>query len=678
MKNKMKHAKKTFTFCILLSMLPLFFGADLFACDTWAALASAAARGFTLFAKNSDRLLFDCQPLVFFPRKKWPAGTEIDLGRIRIPQVEETCATLGSSPYWCWGYEEGINEYGVAIGNEGVYSKQLVEDLEAARDGKGPQPGPTGMDLLRLGLERGKTAREALDVITGLVERYGQFGSGMPAMGVDGSYDNSFLIADAKEIWILETAGTRWIARKQTEGILSISNRLSLTREWDLASPDLVDFAVRKGWWAEDKVDEFDFQKAYSADTLQERARNSRSLIRQNRSLGLLEEKRGEVTVAWMKRIARDRSTNPGIDLDQTASSCVAVLPNTEDELPVLWWCASTPSSSCYVPFFVHGSRLPEVVSSAGAFGKKVVPPEHAQQDSFSENSYWWLFKDLRDQTNVDWAGRNPEVRREFDALEVEFAEGLPELFKRVMKLRRSDRADEAAKVLDDYTASCVNKAVVRANELRARFEEIGVPERFRNFLGTYIANFGSYKDAEFEVKVQNNSLAVEIPVQGVFELNDPDGEGMWFFKVSNRTAVSFVRNENEPSGVMRLHETSSFPRKKIADEESDRQAPERHKPYVGAYSIPMSPAEFLVFVRDGHLVLQPPGQDVIVLKETDQEARWTFAGDENKAVSFALDGKGEISGMNLFSTYILPKKIDRPDTHPAGRENNGGGKVRR
>ena len=96
----------------------------------------------------------------------------------------------------------------------------------------------------------------------------------------------------------------------------------------------------------------------------------------------------------------------------------MAVLPDIEKALPVFWWCASAPSSSCYVPFFVHGSRLPEIISSAGTFGKKVVPPEEAVQDSFSNDSYWWLFKDLRDKTNIDWNGRNPIVREEFDVLE--------------------------------------------------------------------------------------------------------------------------------------------------------------------------------------------------------------------------------------------------------------------
>ena len=69
-----------------------------------------------------------------------------------------------------------MNEFGVAIGNEGIWTRVLARDLAAAGRGEGPDLGPTGMDLLRLGLERGRTAREALDTITSLLETHGQFG----------------------------------------------------------------------------------------------------------------------------------------------------------------------------------------------------------------------------------------------------------------------------------------------------------------------------------------------------------------------------------------------------------------------------------------------------------------------------------------------------------------------
>lgn len=260
-----------------------------------------------------------------------------------VPQAAETYATLGSSPYWCWGYEEGINEYGVAIGNEGVWTGPLVENMKAYLDGEAIELGPMGMDLLRFGLERAKTAREALNVITGLLETHGQFGSGIPTMGVRSAYDNSFIIADPSEAWILETAGTEWAARRMQQGSASISNKLSIGSDYDLPSKGLMDHAIQTGWW-QNGAGVFDFAKVYSADTPNMKERQERAGIRQARSCALLDEKPGEITIGSMKEIARDHSTDPGIDLDQTASSCVAVLPMPDRTLPVFWWCPARPA----------------------------------------------------------------------------------------------------------------------------------------------------------------------------------------------------------------------------------------------------------------------------------------------------------------------------------------------
>lgn len=64
-----------------------------------------------------------------------------------------------------WGAEMGLNEFGLAIGNEAVFTRVKMKKINS---------GLPGMDLLSLALERSKNAREAIDAITGFLELYGQ------------------------------------------------------------------------------------------------------------------------------------------------------------------------------------------------------------------------------------------------------------------------------------------------------------------------------------------------------------------------------------------------------------------------------------------------------------------------------------------------------------------------
>ena len=195
-------------------------------CDTWVALPDTTLSHQTIFGKNSDRPVFDCQPLVLYPAQTWPAGSRVQLEYVNLPQVDFTYASLGSSPYWCWGYEEGINEHGVVIGNEAIFTKTFKEAAGLYRQGSEPELGILGMDLIRLALERSQTAAQAVEVMGALIEEYGQFGSGVPTKShPEGGYDNSFIIADPHEAWVLEAVGRRWAARRYTLTYTSISNQ---------------------------------------------------------------------------------------------------------------------------------------------------------------------------------------------------------------------------------------------------------------------------------------------------------------------------------------------------------------------------------------------------------------------------------------------------------------------
>lgn len=74
-------------------------------------------------------------------------------------------------------------------------------------------PKITSSFCFRLGLERADTAEKAVTVIVDLLEKYGQGGNCMENH-MAFTYYNSFLIADRKEAWVLETSGKYWAAEK--------------------------------------------------------------------------------------------------------------------------------------------------------------------------------------------------------------------------------------------------------------------------------------------------------------------------------------------------------------------------------------------------------------------------------------------------------------------------------
>ncbi|HOP57447.1 MAG TPA: hypothetical protein PLP02_03495 [Bacillota bacterium] len=183
-------------------------------CDTLYRKTGTSA----FFAKNSDRSPNEPNLTVFVEAKPGDPLNRKKCTYVEIDENPDTFAMILVKPSWMWGAEMGINSQGVAIGNEAVFTKNRDKKTERL----------TGMDLLRLGLEEGDTARHALDVIIGYLEKYGQGGN----CGFDKPfyYDNSFLIADSREAFILEIVGKKHI-EWQLDASGNISNRLSVMNE---------------------------------------------------------------------------------------------------------------------------------------------------------------------------------------------------------------------------------------------------------------------------------------------------------------------------------------------------------------------------------------------------------------------------------------------------------------
>lgn len=212
-------------------------------CDTVCAIGD----GVIHFAKNSDREPSESQCVEVIPAKRGLSGLR-RCTHVAIPEVGTKHGVILSRPAWMWGCEMGANDAGVVGGNEAVFARVPVE-----------ASGLTGMDLLRLALERAGSSLEAVHVVTELLSHHAQ-GGGMGFRNRGFRYSSSFLFADAREAWVLETAGPYWAAERVV-ATRTISNVLSIHQP-ELVHPDAADAARRLGFLGHGE--DFDFAECFA------------------------------------------------------------------------------------------------------------------------------------------------------------------------------------------------------------------------------------------------------------------------------------------------------------------------------------------------------------------------------------------------------------------------------
>jgi hypothetical protein len=299
----------------------------------------------TFFAKNSDRAVDEAQVVEAYSSRR--AGRGLRTQYLVIPD-EGAVPVLGSRPTWLWGFEHGVNQAGVAIGNERVWT---VDDPRAA------PPALTGMDLVRLGLERGRSADEALAVMTELLEEHGQGGSGVD--GRDDPYWSSFLVAGRDGAWVLETSGRTWVARSIELGA-AISNRITLGKEWTYSSADVpigADFDAWRNPSVPTAIADHRLTATRKCVATRPRAPDIAAALRDHGTgpWGAPGDDASEVS-APPGRVGKD---GEGVTVcmhvrgrQVTAASMITELP-TDREAPLRAWVAlGSPCASVYVPAF--------------------------------------------------------------------------------------------------------------------------------------------------------------------------------------------------------------------------------------------------------------------------------------------------------------------------------------
>jgi dipeptidase len=367
--------------------------------------------------------------------------------------VAETYAVMGHSPWWVWGFEHGVNEYGVAIGNHTVFSNEPIEGVE----------GLIGMDLVRLGLERGRNAREALEVIATLLESHGQGGAALGPQAT--GYHNSFLLADAGNAWRLETSNRHWAARQVR--LEACSNHYGLDAKWDIASRGFEGWARATGYWT--RAERVDVAAALRnphvpAHISEGRARRAREM---------LEAGRGHHDVASFSALLRDHDgadvwsaegASPGDEryftlcahstpVHRTTASLVTELRNRPPNVSPAWIGFATPCTGVFLPVYLEGP-LP------ASLARRTEEP--------GAPAAWERFRRLDVAASRDPRRHTAFVRARWSPLEERIERERAEVERAAAGSDPTTAADSISDFMDRITQAVLAEATALADELEA------------------------------------------------------------------------------------------------------------------------------------------------------------------------------------------------------------------
>ena len=237
---------------LLTACAALLSGVEAIACTGLLVGKKASTDGSVMisYAADSHSLYGE---MYRWPAATWPKGAmlevkEWDTGKPlgKIAQVEKTYSVVGN-----------MNEHQVAITESTFGGRHELVDTTGIMDYG---------SLIYIALQRSKSAREAIKVMTDLVKEYGYYSSG-----------ETFSIADKNEAWVMEmigkgpgNKGAVWVAIRIPDDCISAHANQSRIHQFDmndknncLYSSDVISFAREKGYFTGVNKD-FSFADAYA------------------------------------------------------------------------------------------------------------------------------------------------------------------------------------------------------------------------------------------------------------------------------------------------------------------------------------------------------------------------------------------------------------------------------
>jgi len=389
--------KKVLSAVLLAAVIVVPLRKAAVSCTAIIAGGNTTADGSILFGKTEDDRAGDVDYLWYIPERDHGEGAMVKLtGGGEVPQAATTYGYFfDQNPGTEWS-NAVVNQWGLALGSNACRSRE-VELEEAAKRGL-LTDGGIGWRLRIILAERCRTAREAVEMAAGLLDKYGYRGSG-----------RNLSIVGRKEAWILQMVrGRQYAARRvRDDEVVPVPNCYTIRRiDFDdddnfIYSPGLVEYAVERGWYDSERDGEFDFARVYSLPENLTGTYNTRRfwmmarMVNHDFPLSWKEADEGKMPVSVKpdrKLTVKDimavmRTHFEGTDLDDSRRSGES--PHSNENRPVctyrthrttvvqqrdwmppaigtvVWRALYYPCSSGFVPWYLCATDIPEAFRKA-------------------------------------------------------------------------------------------------------------------------------------------------------------------------------------------------------------------------------------------------------------------------------------------------------------------------
>ena len=484
----------------LLAALVLGFASYAQACTNFIVGKKASADGSVICSYNADDYG------MFIGLCHFPAGTHAkgEMRKIVDWDTKEYHGEIPEAPV-TYNVIGNINEYQVSIGETTYGGREEMVDTTGIIDYG---------SLIYIALQRSKTAREAIKVMTSLVEKYGYCSEG-----------ETFTICDPNEAWIMEmmgkgpgSKGAVWVAVRIPDNAICAHANQSRIRQFMkmdkgsvLYSKDVVKFARSKGWYKGADKD-FDWQATYAkADFSGRRFCEARvwSFFRHfdkdfDRYLPWAEGKDPnaeqmplwivpdrKVSVQDVEACMRDHYEGTALSLDKDMGQGVWQMPyrptplmykvdgkqyfnerptstqqtgfsyvaHLRSWLPreiggVLWFGNDDGNMVAYTPIYCGNTVQPECYNTPGA-----------DAVTFSDKNAYWVCNWVSNMVYPRYSLMFPSLKNVRDSLEQRYFARQPEVEKEAQRLYEESPA-KAVKYLNDYSNTEAQQMLARWKQL--------------------------------------------------------------------------------------------------------------------------------------------------------------------------------------------------------------------